>query len=648
MSYLNINSDILRNSASLLEKEVLLTNSYGCCYNTTLGLCNTRKYHGALVVPQRQIDNENHVLLSAMAETIIYKDEQYGLGSMMFAGDTVLPNKRIGILSADVSPTLQYTFGTDDLRIRKTVLLLQDTPQLMFCYHVLETSLPLVLRLQPFFAFRNIHHLAKRNHTDKAPGIKNVGNGIRVQKSFDYSNVYLQSSQPPMFSYSPDWWYNVYYPCEKERGYDCYEDLYTPGTMEYALHSGDILYFSASLMEVEPYLIRSKFNKELAHRKEVTSFSTCLQAAAKQFVVVDRDRKTHIKAGYPWFGYWGRDTFISLPGISLAVPDATTRVLESIKGTLNQGLFPNIASQGRNSYNGADTSLWFFWALQYYAKATKLSKRVWNKYGNVCKEILKCYKNGTLFSIRADENGLLWQGEEGRALTWMDAVVDGKPVTQRKGYAVEINALWYNAISFSIEMATYCGDEKFVDEWIDIASNFPKYFQAMFWNEDYGYLADCVTDENKDFSIRPNMLFAVSLPYSPIDERMRKMVVDKVEHELLTPKGLRTLSSSDINYCGHCIGSQAQRDGSYHQGTVWPWLSGAFVDAYLRVYGTAGLSFVRSIYMAMENTVKERCIGSVSEIYDGDMPHTPRGAVAQAWSVAELLRMKYTIDNYKE
>lgn len=642
MSYLNINSDILSKKTELQSKEVLMTNPLGCYYNTTLYQCNTRKYHGALVIPQKHIDSDNHVVLSCMSETIVYKDEQYGLNSMLFTNGVELPKQRAVVVAADVSPTLQYTYACGEMKIRKTVLLMQDSAQLIYCYQVLETPLPIVLRLQPFCAFRNVHSL---NHGGaEMPTVRNSSNGIKIIKGFPFDILFLQSSQPPMFTYSPDWWHDVYYPQEESRGYDATEDLFTPGTMEYALHSGDMLYVSASMTEMEPYSIRSKFNKELAHRRDVGSYASCLHKAAKQFIIADKDKRVNIKAGFPWFGSWGRDTFISLPGISSAQLDIIPRVVDTMKHLLNHGLMPNISVNDRSSYNSADTSLWFFWTLQHYADSTRYYKRLWHKYGAVCKEILNNYRNGTFYSIRMDDSGLLWQGEEGKALTWMDAIVDGKPVTQRKGYAVEINALWYNAISFSIEMATYAGDEKFVNEWIDIAEDIPLHFRAAFWNDDYGYLADCVLPDYKDFSVRPNMIFAVSLPYSPIDERMRKAVVDKVKAELLTPRGLRTLSPSDVNYHPRCCGSQAERDMAYHQGTVWPWLLGPFVEAYLRVYGNDGLLFVKTIYDNMEAAIKENCIGTIGEIYDGDEPHSPRGAVAQAWSVAELLRIKSMVD----
>ena len=643
MSYLSLNTDLLNSHSLMLDREVLLTNPLGCCYHTTLAQCNTRKYHGALVLPQRQIDDNGHVMLSSVAETVVYKDEQYGLSSMLFGGGVELPERRAAIVVADLSPTLQYTYACGEMRLRKTILLMQDTMQLICCYHVMETPLPIVLRLQPFFAFRGVHCLGRKNDANM-PKIKTIANGIKVIDGLPYDIVYLQSSQPPMFTLSPDYWHNVYYPQEAERGYAAIESLFTPGTMEYALHSGDVLYVAYSLAEMEPYSIRSRFNKELAHRRDVASYATCLQRAATQFVVTDKDKHTYVKAGFPWFGTWGRDTFIALPGLSLAKPDLTPRVVETMKQSLNQGLFPNISARGRNSYNSADTSLWFFWTLQQYADSPRSYRRMWHKYGPLCKEILHYYRQGTLYAIRMDDNGLLWQGEEGRALTWMDAIVDGRPVTQRKGYAVEINALWYNAISFAIEMATYAGDEKFVDEWIDIATNLPNHFQLNFWSDEHGYLADCVRPGYRDFSVRPNMLFAVSLPYSPITEHMRKAVVDKVKAELLTPRGIRTLSPSDPNYHGSCCGSQAERDMAYHQGTVWPWLLGPFVEAYIKVYGHIGVPFVRSIFGDMEASLKEKCIGTVPEIYDGDEPHTPRGAVAQAWSVAELLRIKSIID----
>ncbi|MBR5783841.1 MAG: glycogen debranching enzyme family protein [Bacteroidales bacterium] len=640
MSYLNLKQDILSNNAEMLEHEVLLSNKIGCYYSTTLSQCNTRKYHGSLVVPQRHLNNENHVMLSCMKESIVCKDHEIGLSSMLFPNNVELPTEKANIEFADISPSLQYIYNYKGIRIKKSTILNSEQPQLIICYTLLESSKSVALKLQPFFAFRPIHGLQKYNPNISFKTLM-VTNGIEVMMKDEYRSIFIQSSQQPMFASQPEWWYNIYYPQEEARGYEALEDLFTVGYLEYILQPNTPLYISISLSQTEPTTIKNRYQKEIDLQPTIESYTQCLEEAAKQFIITN-EKETYIKAGFPWFGPWGRDTFIALPGISTVVPHIFENVIDTMKQYMNHGLFPNISQQNNSSYNGADTSLWFFWALQQYAMLTDSHKHLWKKYGNICKEILECYKQGTIYSICSDDNGLIYQGQDGKALTWMDAIVNNKPITQRKGYAVEINALWFNAISFAIELASYQNDEKFIDKWIYIVNSFPKHFQQMFWNEKLGYLADCVNDECKDFSIRPNMIFAVSLPYSPIDQRMQKMVVDTVANKLLTPKGLRSLDCNHKDYHGKCIGTQAERDNSYHQGTVWPWLIGAFADAYHKVYGPKSIEFIKGLYYGMETTLREGCIGSISEIFDGDYPHTSRGAIAQAWSVAELIRMRHT------
>jgi predicted glycogen debranching enzyme len=293
-----------------------------------------------------------------------------------------------------------------------------------------------------------------------------------------------------------------------------------------------------------------------------------------------------------------------------------------------------------------DAPLWFFWALQQYADFTKSKKLIWKEYGRKMKIILDGFREGTSFDIRILENGLITAGEPGKALTWMDAVVHGKPVTPRIGLAVEVNALWYNAIRFSIEMAKLAGDKEFVKEWNAIAGKIPDAFVSLFWNEQKGYLADYVDGEYKDWSVRPNMIFVASLEYSPVDEEIRKKVVSVVKRELLTPRGLRTLTPKNPAYKGSYFGDQAERDLAYHQGTVWPWLLGHFAEGYLKLHGKSGLSFIKSLYNGFEPVMTEHGIGTISEIYDGDPPHTARGAISQAWSVAELLRINWLIKKY--
>jgi predicted glycogen debranching enzyme len=273
----------------------------------------------------------------------------------------------------------------------------------------------------------------------------------------------------------------------------------------------------------------------------------------------------------------------------------------------------------------------------------------WKEYGKVIKKILNGFREGTEFNIKMHENGLLWQGKPGYALTWMDAVVEGKPITPRIGFAVEINALWYNAIMFSLNLAKIAQDRKFLIEWIEVADQIKKSFVETFYNAEKGYLADVVTYEGKDWSVRPNQVFATSLPFSPIDDpQIKRNILEVIQRELLTPKGLRTLSPNHPDYKGIYGGNQAERDVAYHQGTVWPWLLGAFAEGMFRIHGKSALSLIERLYQGFEEDMVVHGIGTISEIYDGDPPHHPNGAVSQAWSVAELLRIKMMIDQFND
>jgi len=283
--------------------------------------------------------------------------------------------------------------------------------------------------------------------------------------------------------------------------------------------------------------------------------------------------------------------------------------------------------------------LWFFWAIQQYSNVLKEKSSVWKDYGKAIKQILNSYKKGTDFKIKMHDNGLVWQGEQGKALTWMDAIVNGKPVTARTGYAVEVNALWYNAIKFSLEIAEVAEDKAFVKEWSKWPQIIEDSFENIFWDHKKRYLADYVNGDYQNWDIRPNMIFAVSLPYSPLSENKQHGVLDKVKSDLLTPRGLRTLSPKNEVYKGSNIGDQSSRDLSYHQGVVWPWLLGPFADAYLKLQGDNGKPFINELFMGFESEMSKDGIGTISEIYDGDPPHEGRGGISQAWSVAELLRI---------
>lgn len=638
MSYITFDKSQLVNLEYSLKRELLRSNRAGSFASTTIINCNTRKYHGLLIVPQPGIDNDNHVLLSVLDATVIQHGESFHLGIHSYADGVYHPkgHKYITDFTVDPFPKLTYRVGGVILE-KETIFTTED--RAIVRYTLVHANSPTRIRLQPFLAFRNVHHLSKENiWVEKKYDV--VPNGIRVRMYEGYSDLFLQLSKKNEYTHVPDWNRNIMYGEEQDRGYECTEDLYVPGFFEFDIKKGESVYFAAGTKVMAPSGLKRAFLADRSKRIPRDNFTNCLVNAAQQFIV-RRGKKIWITAGFPWFGRWGRDTFVALPGLTLSTGDVKTckAVIDTMVAELHGPLFPNIGSGKQSAYNSVDAPLWFFWALQQYASHTGKVAPVWKEYGEKMKVILEGYREGTEFGIRMEDDGLIAAGEPGLALTWMDAIVHGKPVTPRTGKAVEICALWYNAICFAIEAASKAGDDVFVERWTPVAAMIPGSFTNLFWNESKGILADHVDGEYKDWSVRPNMIIAASLPYSPVTEAIRKQIVSRVKQELLTPRGLRTLSPMSAAYKGVYSGDQAQRDLAYHQGTVWPWLLGHFAEAYLKLHGSSGLSFIRNLYKGFEPALTEYCIGTIAEIYDGDPPHTPRGAISQAWSVAELLRM---------
>ena len=442
--------------------------------------------------------------------------------------------------------------------------------------------------------------------------------------------------------------YNVEYSEEQKRGYESQEDLYVPGYFEFPLKKGESVILSAGLDEVNATSLSKAFKAELKKRIPRSSFRNCLLNSADQFIQT-REGRTEIVAGFPWFGRWGRDAFIALPGLTLTngKEKQCKAVLDTMSTELKGPLFPNIGSKYDASYNSIDAPLWYFWAVQQYAMQTGDFKQVWKLYGEKLKMILNGFRVGTDYNIKMHDNGLISGGEIGKALTWMDAISNGKAVTPRIGMPVEINALGYNAMMFTLDLAKRFEDKEFINQWQGIVDNFPNVFAATFWDEEKGYLADYVNGDFKSWDVRPNMVFAASLPYSPLSLDKRQAIIHKIESELLTIRGLRSLSPKNAAYEGHYKGDQSTRDKEYHQGTVWPWLMGHFVEGYLKIYGKSGIRKMEWHIEQFEDVMEEHGIGSISEIYDGDPPHAARGAISQAWSVSEILRSMQMIEKVK-
>jgi predicted glycogen debranching enzyme len=647
MSYIKFDKAQLVNLEYSLSRELLRSNragSYGC---TTIIGCNTRRYHGLLIAPQPAIDNDDHVLLSAMDETVIQHGTEFNLAIHKFNGDVFVPkgHKYITDFEADPIPVITYKVGGVVLKKERLFLSLND--RILIKYTLVDAHSPTRLRLRPFLAFRNHHQLSKANNwVDKK--YHHIENGVKVRMYQGYSYVHMQFSKQVEYTHVPDWYYNFEYIHEKERGYEYLEDLFTPGFFETSIRKGESIIFSAGLNDIRAVSLKRLYNSEIKKRIPCDSFEKCLINAAQQFIV-KRGKRTEIIAGFPWFGRWGRDTFIAAPGLTLALDDTAT--FKAILNTIvheQQGIFfPNYGVGDEANFTSIDAPLWFFWALQQYTIQTNRKQYVWNTYGHRMKTILSGYRHGNMFNLGMHENGLIHAGETGKALTWMDAVVEGKPVTPRAGMPVEVNALWYNALMFSLELARLSGEKSFIDEWQAVASMIPSSFIETFWDDSRGYLADYVDGSYRNFDVRPNMVFATSLPYTPLNEEKRKKILDVVQKELLTPRGLRTLSPKHPDFQGVYYGDQAIRDRIYHNGVVFPWLLGAFIEGYLKIYGKAGLGFVKTLYFGFEEVMHEHGIGTVSELYDGDPPHKAGGAISQAWSVAELLRIGKMIKKYE-
>ena len=462
-----------------------------------------------------------------------------------------------------------------------------------------------------------------------------------------YTPVYIQCSEEIYYDHAPVWYENFEYEEEIGRGYEGVEDLFNPGKINVSLKSPE-LYITLGTEPIEPDKLAALFDEEVKNHTGRSTYFNCLKNAAEQFIV-KRNGKTEIIAGYPWFGRWGRDTFISLPGLTLALgkPELCKEIMDTMISEMKGGLFPNIGSGEQNAYNSVDAPLWFIRTLQQYATFTHSEKRIWNEYGETLRLIINAYRDGTMYNIKMLPNGLIYAGCEGKALTWMDAIVDGKPITPRTGCQVEINALWYNALCFCSEMAKLGKDTHFVDEWKEFIKNFPNTYKDTFWSKEIGWLADYVDGEYKNFQVRPNMLIAAALPYSAISEKIRQLVLKKCTEELLTPKGLRTLSPNDPDYKGYYSGDQSTRDGAYHQGTCWPWLLIPYTNGMISVHQKKAFPVLEKILYDFEDDIREYGISTIGEVFDGAPPHRPNGCISQAWSVAALLYIKWVLENGK-
>ena len=635
----------MTNLQESLRREFLRTNRSGAYSSSTLVDCNTRKYHGLLVVPVPELDDENHVLLSSLDCTVIQHGAEFNLGLHKYQGNNFSPNGHKYIREYDATEVPTTTYRVGGVILKKEIVFQHYEDRILIRYTLVDAHSATTLRFRPFLAFRSVRQFTHENSTASRE-YSAVDNGIKTCMYAGYPDLYMQFSKKNEFIFMPDWYRGIEYPKEQERGYASNEDLYVPGYFEMPIKKGESIIFAASTSAIKPSAMKKLFDDEVADRVPRDNFYHCLVTAAHQFHRKEKNKDRYLMAGYPWFKCRARDTFIALPGLTLAIGeiDYFEKVMKTAERDLRAFMSDKPTSGKIYEIEQPDVPLWAVWAMQQYAKEVGRDK-CFEMYGKLLQDIIKFILDGKHPNLRLDDNGLLYSNGRDKAVTWMNSTANGKPVVPRSGYIVEFNALWYNALKFCASMAAEKGDVKGAENVEAIAAKVKDSLVDTFLNE-YGYLLDYVDGNMMDWSVRPNMIFAVAFDYSPLNQQQMKSVVDICTRELLTPKGLRSLSPKSGGYNPIYVGPQTQRDYAYHQGTAWPWLGGFYMEACLKLYKRSRLSFIERQLVGYEDEMDYHAIGTISELFDGNPPFHGRGAMSFAMNVAEILRTLKLMEKY--
>jgi predicted glycogen debranching enzyme len=640
---ISFEKSITQDLKKALTLEWLETNGLSGWASSTIIGANTSRYHGLLITAARPPVGRV-VLLSKLDETIDLHGRRYELQCNKYPG-TLHPRdyNYLEKFEKDLFPVFNY--NTEGIKLRKTIVAINGENTTIILYEVIAAISSFFFELQPFIAARYYHNLTQANEAIRQEAKFKKGLlSIQPYDGFETFYIYIPTS---IFENHPEWYFNYEYPIEQQRGLDFHEDLFSYGHFKVNLNLGDKFGVIISTQNPSDKDAFQLFEHEKERRlKLFTNLSVDdditkrLTLAADQFIVRKANSLSTIIAGYPWFTDWGRDTMISLPGLTMVTKryEDAREILRTFARYVSQGMLPNDFPdiEDEPEYNSVDTALWFFIAIYKYLHYTKDEIFIRTEMMPVLDEIIGWHLKGTKFNINVDEDGLLYAGEPG--LTWMDAKLGNKVITPRQGKAVEINALWYNALMIYAELLGKFETSKRANKFERRAENVKRRFLDLFWNDELGYLFDFIDGEKKDSSLRPNQIFALSLPYPLLSGKRAKEIFKIIVEKLYTPFGLRTLSPDDPNYKGNYLGSQLQRANAYHQGTVWGWLMGPFITTMIRFYGEYGRERAKKIINNFMQQVNEAGIGTISEIFDGNTPYSPRGCIAQAWSVGELLR----------
>lgn len=637
------------NTEAAQRREWLDTNGLGGYASSTVINCHTRKYHGMLVAALRE-PRGSFVLLSKVEASLMHGEKEFLLSTNKYPG-VYHPTGHQFFDGFEQGLTPSATYRIGDTVVRKSTMMVHGENTVLICYELLEGSISPTLRLRPLLAYRDIHALAHEN-MHLRPKTFAVRNGRKIDPYEGMPPLYMTLNRSNEFFPGPKWYNSLEYLKERSRGFDYHEDLFCPGVFEVVLKKGNPVVFAASTEEVKNPERRRK--AELARREE--EYSRCrsnrkhvrfLKFQGRQFLVRNRDDMPSVVAGYHWFGEWGRDTMLALPGLAFCCgrQGFGEEIMSAYASLERDGLLPNYLAQQSShmAYNSVDASLLFFWTVQQYLRFGGGVEFVQEALYPALHNIVAAHLEGRVPHCRVDESGLLFAGDENTQLTWMDAQAYGRPVTPRHGAAVEINALWYNALRFFLELTRERDSaEALAGRAESAAGALHAAFEDRFWNHEDNCLADVVHGNGQDRSIRPNQVFAISLPHSMLGIDRMRAVIQTVQEHLLTPFGLRTLSPRNPAYAPFYEGGPDQRDAAYHQGQVWPWLAGHFGEAFLKQAedATSARKFLRDYLKPLLDAFPEEYgIASIPEIYTGDPPHRPEGCIAQAWSVGEVIRL---------
>ena len=645
MSYLKFDKNALINLEQSHNMELVRTNFAGAYHSTSLVGCNTRKQHGLLVIPIPEMGNKPHVLLSSLDVTVIQHGAPFNLGIHRYQGGVYSPNGHKYIREFDYEGVPCVTYRVGGVILKKESIFISQENRILIRFTLVEAHSPTTLRFRPFLAFRESNALCMANNAINKE-IVDVENGIGTCLYPGFPTLYMQMNRKPKWVDEPNWYNGIEYVKDLERGVPYCEDLWVPGYFEVPIKKGEPIIFSAGINEVSPRGLKKMYETEIATRTPRSSFFNCLKNAAKQFYIKDGS-DMYIISGFPWGTILARNTFMSMPGLTLAIDHRAD--FEAIMATASKALVRFIEtgeiSDRIHGIEHPDIPLWAVWDIQQYAKSVGL-ERARELYAPLVAQILDYILAGGHPDLFLNDNGLLSTDGHEKAVSWMNSHHNGRPVIPRSGYLVEFNALWYNALLFGAKLAEGMEEYSFRRAvWEEAALKMKQPFIDMFLN-DSGYLYDYVDGKYASPEVRPNMAVAIGLDFSPLDRRQRKSVLDVVTRELLTPKGLRTLSPKSFGYRPNYLGSPEERELALHQGPARPWLMGFYAEAYLKVFGHSGVSYIDRMLIGFEDEMSQGCIGSLSQLYDGNPPFRGRGAVSHATNVAEVLRTVRTIKRF--